>query len=38
MRWSFRDTWRLPVPVFEAAVRFVNEFVVKQADPDDFLD
>jgi hypothetical protein len=38
MRWSFRDTWALPVPVFEAAVRFVNEHVVGKGDDLDDLD
>lgn len=28
MRWSYRDVMALPVPVFDAAVRFVNEHVV----------
>lgn len=38
MRWRYVDVMALPVPVFEAAVRFINEHVVKpQAiDDDDF--
>ena len=35
MRWSFRETWSLPVHVFDAAVRFANEHVVNQGDFDD---
>jgi len=35
MRWSFRETWTLPVHVFEAAVRFANEYVVTKPDLDD---
>ncbi len=36
MRWPWRETWNLPVHVFDAAVRFANEYVVnKQSDLDD---
>lgn len=36
MRWSYQDVMALPVPVFNAAVRFVNEHVVaKGGDLDD---
>lgn len=35
MRWSFRETWALPVHVFAAAVRFANEHVVNKPDLDD---
>jgi len=37
MRWTFRDTWGLPVHVFDAAVRFANEYVVNKADLDDVI-
>lgn len=35
MRWTYRETWALPVPVFAAAVRFVNEYVARGDDLDD---
>jgi hypothetical protein len=38
MRWSFRDTWAMPVHVFDAAVKFANEYVVKSASLDDLDD
>jgi len=35
MRWSYRDVMAMPVPVVHAALRFANEYVVKQPDLDD---
>lgn len=31
MRWGYRDVMALPVPVFNAAVKFVNEHIVSQS-------
>jgi hypothetical protein len=35
MRWRYADVIDMPVHVFDAAVRFVNEHVVKHGDLDD---
>jgi len=35
MRWRYRDVMALPVPVFEAVVQFVNDYIVKPQAIDD---